>query len=99
MEDLAVLILDESINGLDKQRVDDMRKLFMELCEQEKTILIASHNREDIEVLCDVVYEMDTGVLTKVSEQYVILHLKPLGIYIFPAVSFCSDNFVFNFFI
>lgn len=45
-----------------------MRKLFMELCEQEKIILIASHNREDIEVLCDVVYEMDAGVLTKVSE-------------------------------
>lgn len=45
-----------------------MRKLFMELCEQEKTILIASHNREDIEALCDMVYEMDTGVLTKVLE-------------------------------
>lgn len=68
MEEPAVLILDEPMNGLDKQGVEDMRKLFMELREKEKTILIASHNREDIEVLCDVVYEMDAGVLTKVSE-------------------------------
>lgn len=43
--------------------MDDIRKLFMELRGQGKTMLIASHNREDIEILCDVVYEMDAGVL------------------------------------
>lgn len=65
MEDPEVLVLDEPMNGLDAQGVRDMRKLFLELKEQGKTMLIASHNREDIEALCDEVYEMDAGVLAK----------------------------------
>lgn len=68
MEEPDVLVLDEPMNGLDKQGVEDMRKLFLELKEQGKTILMASHNREDIEVLCDEVYEMDAGVLTKIKK-------------------------------
>ena len=64
MEGQEILILDEPMNGLDNDGVADMRKLFLELKEQGKTILIASHNREDIEVLCDKVYEMDKGILT-----------------------------------
>ncbi len=65
MENQQLLILDEPMNGLDNQGVKDIRKLFLELKEQGKTILIASHNREDIEILCDEVYEMDAGVLIK----------------------------------
>ena len=65
MEDQEILILDEPMNGLDNQGVKDMRELFMELRDQGKTILLASHNREDINVLCDEVYEMDHGVLTR----------------------------------
>lgn len=65
MEDPNVLVLDEPMNGLDEQGVDDMRKLFLELKDMGKTILIASHNREDIEVLCDQVYRMSSGVLRK----------------------------------
>ena len=30
-----------------------------------KTIILASHNKEDIEILCDEVYEMDQGRLEK----------------------------------
>lgn len=63
MEDPDVLILDEPMNGLDNDGVQDMRKLFLKLKEQGKTILLASHNKEDIEVLCDVVYSMDKGIL------------------------------------
>ncbi|MEG0985311.1 MAG: ATP-binding cassette domain-containing protein, partial [Clostridia bacterium] len=62
----AMLILDEPMNGLDNQGVSDMRSLFLELKARGKTILLASHNREDIETLCDQVYEMDAGVLTRV---------------------------------
>lgn len=64
MENPKVLILDEPMNGLDKNGVEDMRKLFSQLKEEGKTILLASHNREDIEVLCDEVYEMEEGKLT-----------------------------------
>ncbi|MDO4546872.1 MAG: ATP-binding cassette domain-containing protein [Clostridia bacterium] len=66
MENPDLLILDEPMNGLDNRGVDDMRKLFLELKGQGKTILLASHNREDIEILCDCVYEMDAGRLTAI---------------------------------
>ena len=55
------------MNGLDKHGVEDVRKLLLQLKEQDKTILIASHNAEDIRLLCDEVYEMEAGVLTKVK--------------------------------
>lgn len=66
MEQPDLLILDEPMNGLDKDGVNDIRQLFLQLKEQEKTILIASHSAEDIDVLCDTVHEMDKGVLTKI---------------------------------
>ena len=64
MEDQNIIILDEPMNGLDNAGVEEMRKLFLNLREQGKTILLASHNRYDIEILCDVVYEMDHGILS-----------------------------------
>lgn len=64
MENQDFLILDEPMNGLDNEGVEDMRKLFLELKDQGKTILVASHNPMDIEVLCERVYSMDKGILT-----------------------------------
>lgn len=68
MENPDLLILDEPMNGLDKDGVTDMRKYLLDLKEQGKTILIASHSAEDIEILCDTVCEMDKGILTKIKE-------------------------------
>ncbi len=65
MENPDILILDEPMNGLDKDGVADMRKYLLNLKAQGKTILIASHSSEDIEVLCDTVCEMDKGVLSE----------------------------------
>lgn len=64
MEDPSIIILDEPMNGLDNQGVEEMRTLFLKLKEEGKTFLIVSHNREDIEMLCDHVYMMDHGVLS-----------------------------------
>ena len=66
MENPDVLVLDEPMNGLDESGVEEMRKLFLKLKEADKTLLIASHNREDIEVLCDKVYRMDGGILSNI---------------------------------
>ena len=63
MEDPEILILDEPMNGLDNVGVQDIRALLLELKAQGKTILLASHNHEDIAALCDTVHEMDGGVL------------------------------------
>lgn len=61
MEDPFLLILDEPMNGLDNQGVQEMRQLFLKLKDEGKTILLASHNREDIAALCDTTVEIDRG--------------------------------------
>lgn len=63
MEQPDILILDEPMNGLDKNGVQEMRSLFLQMKGEGKLILLTSHNREDIDILCDKVYEMDTGKL------------------------------------
>ena len=67
MENQDILILDEPMNGLDKDGVEQMRKLFLSFKEEGQTLLLASHNREDIELLCDEVYEMEHGRLHKLE--------------------------------
>ena len=64
MEEPSLLILDEPMNGLDKNGVVEMRELFKSLKGDGRTILLASHNAADIEELCDTVCEMDAGVMT-----------------------------------
>ncbi len=66
MEDPSTLILDEPLNGLDKSGVAHMREVLMNLRRKGKTIILASHNAQDIEMLCDTVCEMDGGILTVV---------------------------------
>ena len=68
MEDQAILILDEPMNGLDREGVAEMRKFFLEQKERGKLILLASHNKDDIELLCDEVYEMNHGILAMYSK-------------------------------
>ena len=55
----SVLILDEPFNGLDKAGISQMRELLKDLKKQGKAILLASHNAQDIEELCDDVHEME----------------------------------------
>lgn len=66
MEDPDLLILDEPMNGLDKEGVSDMRKYLIDLKNKGKTLIIASHSTEDIETLCDTVFEMEKGSLTQI---------------------------------
>ena len=71
MEDPSLLILDEPMNGLDKNGVAEMRELFRSLATGGRTILLASHNIADIDALCDTVSEMDAGVMTMIREERV----------------------------
>ena len=64
MENPEVLILDEPMNGLDNETVESIRAFLLGQKEQGKTIILASHSKEDISQLCDVVYQMDAGVLS-----------------------------------
>lgn len=66
MEKPQILILDEPMNGLDKHGVEEMRNLFLEMKKKGCTILLASHNKDDIDILCDHVYELDAGIMEKI---------------------------------
>lgn len=69
MENQDILILDEPMNGLDKEGMVDVRNLLLDLREQGKTILLASHNMQDIEILCDRVFEIEHGVLEEITKE------------------------------
>lgn len=66
MENPDILILDEPMNGLDKKGIAEMRTLFLQMREEGKLILFASHNKEDIDILCDEVYELEAGQMSSV---------------------------------
>ena len=67
MERPRYLILDEPMNGLDNQGVGCIRELLLTLKKSGVTILLASHFKEDIAYLCDEVYQMDAGALSRVE--------------------------------
>ena len=67
MEKPNLLILDEPMNGLDNHGVEHIRSVLLSLKEQGVTIVLSSHFKEDISYLCDEVYEMDAGVLTRMG--------------------------------
>jgi ABC-2 type transport system ATP-binding protein len=64
MEHPNILILDEPFNGLDKHALQHMRMLVKQLNEEGKTIIITSHNPQDIDTCCTKVYELDEGKMT-----------------------------------
>ena len=57
MEDPDILLLDEPLNGLDNEGVE----VLLSLKEKGKLIILASHSKEDIQILCDTVFRMDHG--------------------------------------
>ncbi|HBY90016.1 MAG: ATP-binding cassette domain-containing protein [Ruoffia tabacinasalis] len=61
MENPELLILDEPMNSLDKSGVILIRELIMSLKQEGRIILITSHNSEDIDYLCDYVFEIKEG--------------------------------------
>lgn len=67
MENPPLLILDEPMNGLDKDGVSQIRELFLSLKEKGVTILLSSHYAEDIDFLCDTVTVMETGTIASTT--------------------------------
>lgn len=65
MEDLSILILDEPLSALDEGSVNNARERILEEKKRGKLILVASHYKEDINSLCDVVYKMKDGEIVE----------------------------------
>ena len=72
MENPELLILDEPFNGLDKEGINEMRHVLLDMKAEGKTIIMTSHNAEDIDILCDEVYEMESGKIMNVNEQNMV---------------------------
>ncbi len=61
MENPDILLLDEPLSGLDNDGVQEMHELLVKQKEQGRLLIIASHSKEDIAVLCDEVFRFDKG--------------------------------------
>lgn len=61
MEHPSILFLDEPTNALDEDGVKKIRNIVAEEKERGSIVLLASHNKEDIEMLADKVYYMVDG--------------------------------------
>jgi len=57
-----LLILDESINGLDPEGTNQIRKLINTISKMGTTILLASHLLDEVEKVCDEVIILKKGV-------------------------------------
>lgn len=64
MEQPDIILLDEPTNGLDESGVQKIRTLIRQEKERGALVLLASHNREDMELLADHMYQMTDGRLT-----------------------------------
>lgn len=68
MESPKLLILGEPMNGMDEKGVEEMRRLILARKAAGTTIILSSHNIEDIRILCDQVYRIDAGVVMREVE-------------------------------
>ena len=64
MEEPDFLFLDEPTNALDQEGVETARRLIRQAAERGAVVLLASHNADDIEILCEEIYEMQNGCIT-----------------------------------
>src|SRR6478672_8998909 len=58
-----LLVLDEPANGLDPAGIRDMRALVKRLADSGLTVLLSSHNMEEVEESCDNVTIMKQGTV------------------------------------
>lgn len=69
MENQEILVLDEPFNALDFQTYNDVKEIVRLLQAEGRTILLTSHNYDDIEQLCDVVHIIDNKQVVPVTEE------------------------------
>lgn len=65
MENPKLLILDEPFNGLDQESITSIRALLLQRKEEGATILLTSHLNDDMQILCDEVYEIKNRTMMK----------------------------------
>lgn len=61
MENQQIIILDEPFNALDESSVETLRQVIEKLKAERKLIVMTSHNKEDIQLLCDHTFTISNG--------------------------------------
>ena len=61
MENPDIIILDEPFNGLEEESIKKIRKILLEEKKKGKLIIMATHIKEDMDELCDVIYHLEKG--------------------------------------
>lgn len=69
MEDPEVMILDEAFNGIDDESKEMITKLLLEEKKRGKTIILATHMKEDLENLCDVILKIENYTLKEEKQK------------------------------
>jgi len=64
MEGPELLILDEPFNGLDEGGCKMLRELIVRYRKEGCLIVLACHDREELEFLSDTIYRVDSGSFT-----------------------------------
>lgn len=73
-----LLLLDEPTEGLDQIGKDNLRELLKERQAEGVTIVISSHNMEEISALCDRIALLDQGSLRHYGDRELLLkHFAP----------------------
>lgn len=67
MEDPKLIVLDEPLNGIENETAKEVRKILNEEKKKDKIIIVASHIKEDIDTLADIVYNIDNGIVEKIK--------------------------------
>jgi ABC-2 type transport system ATP-binding protein len=65
MEKPDFLFLDEPTNALDTEGIETVRNIIREECKRGALVFLASHNKEDVEILCDETFNMAEGKVYK----------------------------------
>lgn len=61
MEEPDVMVFDEPFNGIEESTANKIRELLLKKKKEGKLIIIASHIKEDIEKLANIVYKFEDG--------------------------------------
>lgn len=69
MERPQILMLDEPTNALDESGVREIRQVISEEKGRGALVLLASHNKEDIRMLADEVFYMESGKLQRQEDE------------------------------
>jgi ABC-2 type transport system ATP-binding protein len=69
MEHPNLILLDEPVNALDENGIKLVRQILQEEKERGALIIVACHDREELELLSDKIYTMAEGSITGETDE------------------------------